>query len=103
MAFCNTPTQESAQGLRLGSSKWKVQNGRLIRAFPPTDGAGELPNRAAGRVKVIRGIGYLLNCGDVDLPSPTGNTNNPLKAVIVWPPILPSSNSQVSRSCKSDE
>jgi hypothetical protein len=84
MAFCNTPTPESAQGLRPGSSKWKA-------------------HRAAGRIKVIRGFGYLLNCGDMDLPSPAGNTNNPLKAVIVWPPILPSSNSQASRSCKSDE
>jgi hypothetical protein len=57
----------------------------------------------AGGIKVIRGFGYLLNCRDMDLPSPAGNTNNPLKAVIVWPPILPSSNSQASRSCKSDE
>src|SRR6266478_5640916 len=101
MAFCNTPTQEPAQELRRGSSKWKFKTGGSQDAFPPT--AGESPDRAAGRIKVIRGIGYLLNCRDMDLPSPAGNTNNPLRAVIVWPPILSSSNSQPSRSCKSDE
>jgi hypothetical protein len=103
MAFCNTPTQDRRKGC-----VWKVQNGRFKTAgsqdaFPATDGAGERPDRAAGRIKVIRGIGYLLNCRDMDLPSPAGNTNNPLRAVIVWPPILSSSNSQPSRSCKSDE
>src|SRR5260370_25793776 len=43
-------------------------------------------------------MGSCLNCREVDLRSRAGNANNPLKAVIVWPPILSSSNSQASRS-----
>jgi hypothetical protein len=88
-------------GARVALGKFKM--GGTQNAFQACDDASELSIRAAAWIKVIPGFGYLLDCRAVDLPSPAGNTNNPLKAVIVWRPILSSSNSQASRSCHCDE